>query len=256
MTNGQFIFSEKSGDSTGDRVISLKLDSTPNLSALTIDTIMLNQSSNGSNEPRYASGAHIDPNGADNVLDFVAIEASGGTQRLAAYNNNGTAWQMPKWTLGVASNFDANNDILSAKLSNDNYDDIVTISNGSAQITTYMIGATGIVLGANTTIPSGSNSRYKLSFFDLTGDGIDEMLAVNQTTNAISIFKFDPMTKSFSSAYSLNMRSGYKPVAMALGHLDKSVTTTIPDIFVLAQNIGNNSFEVGVFRVVPTGYSF
>ena len=80
-------------------------------------------------------------------------------------------WQIPNGHWAYASNFDANNDILSAvKLSNDNYDDIVTISNGSAQITTYMIGVTGIVLGVNTTIPERINSRYKLSFFfDPTG---------------------------------------------------------------------------------------
>jgi len=252
-TSGQFIFSEKSGDGTGDRVVSVKIDAAFTLSAVTLDTIGLNAASNGSFEPRYAAGARIDDVAPDGNLDFVTIEAKAGSERLAFYNNNGTAPQLPKGSTAVAVGFEGSNDIISAKLSNDSYDDIVTIANGSAQITPYIIAnPTTITKMPVHTVPNGANSRNNLLFYDLDKTiGFDELLAINTGSSAISIYTYS--AGAWSAAMNILVKSPFVPVAMALGYLDKATSPSTPDIFVLAKN--GSTYEVGVIRWVPPGFS-
>ncbi len=233
-TSGQFIFSEKSGDATGDRVVSVKFDAALMLSAVTLDTIGLNTASNGSFEPRYAAGARIDDVAPDGNLDFVTIEAKAGSERLAFYNNNGTAPQLPKGSTAVANGFEGANDIISAKLSNDSYDDIVTIANNLAEITPYIIAnPTTITKMTTQKVPNGANVRNNLIFYDLDKTiGFDELLAINSGSSAISIYTYTAGTLSaamniplmFVTAETFQEPIGWSKRRAALNMRDMSVT--------------------------------
>lgn len=254
-TNGFFLIHEKCGtaDSTGDRVISISLDSA--LSP-TYKQIMV-KASFGGFEPLSAAGARFDDTAYDKYLDFLTIEQA-ATPQFAYYTYSPMTQTATRrgLTSGASLNgVNANNfDILSAHLSTDVYDDAIAINKGAANVSAMILSTASGVANVRPpfSIPSGSNNRLDIVFADLNSDGIDEMLIADQS-GSVNAYTFDTATNQFNvSATKFVLPAFSSNLAFGIGHLESKFAPNPPDIFVLFKNT-SNQFEVGVFRYVPTG---
>ena len=258
-TNGIFSLFEKGTDSVGDRINSVKLDA--NLSLVSVN-LVASLSTNTPYEPRNTTGARIDDTAPDGILDAISMEADDAAKlgRLQIYNNNQSAspsQTKASYSLGASSNSLADaNRIVAAKWTPDTYDDAIAIIDGSTPKLQPYIITSGPTITPKAQIslsipqaPTASEYRTRILFADLNQDGIDELITFNSTS--VQIYTYTASTNTLSLAQTITGKSSYTISAIALGFMEKSVSATVPDIFVISGS--STTYEIGVFRHVPIG---
>ena len=250
VTNGIFALFEKGTDATGDRVNSVKLNSTLDLESVVTVASHGNLLS-PQYEPRNATGIRVNTNNSDGILDVATFEVgTTNAGRVRVYNNNHIAsppanpFNVTISPAGSSDLFADLNRVISGRLTNDENDDLLAIVQ-TGQVIPFLVATGGAINQLSLiALPAGTNvnSRNNLILEDTNEDGIDELIVFNGQN--VVIHSFNGTT--FVNAKSLSVTSGYTIDAIAVGYLEASHSSKSADIFVLSHK--NTSYEVGVFR--------